>query len=60
VRAADVQLYGVYEISKLLASPGRLEVTLAQVMHLLASFLDMRHGLIAAERSGTSSSRQRG
>jgi Nif-specific regulatory protein len=47
VCAADVQLYGVYEISKLLASPGRLEATLAQVMNLLASFLDMRHGLIA-------------
>jgi Nif-specific regulatory protein len=46
-RVADIQLYGVYEISKLLASPGRLEVTLAQVMNLLASFLDMRHGLIA-------------
>ncbi|HET9934518.1 MAG TPA: nif-specific transcriptional activator NifA [Polyangiaceae bacterium] len=46
-RRAEVQLYGVYEISKLLASPVRLEVTLARVAQLLASFLDMRHGLIA-------------
>lgn len=44
---AEVQLYGVYEISKLLASPARLEVTLASVVQLLSSFLDMRHGLIA-------------
>ena len=44
---AEVQLYGVYEISKLLASPARLELTLAQVVQLLSSFLDMRHGLIA-------------
>ncbi|HET7543754.1 MAG TPA: nif-specific transcriptional activator NifA [Polyangiaceae bacterium] len=46
-RRADVALYGVYEISKLLTAPGRLEVTLGKVMHLLSSFLDMRHGLIA-------------
>ena len=46
-RRTDVALYGVYEISKLLTSPARLEVTLANVMHLLSSFLDMRHGLIA-------------
>jgi Nif-specific regulatory protein len=46
-RRTDVALYGVYEISKLLTSPTRLEVTLAKVMHLLSSFLDMRHGLIA-------------
>jgi Nif-specific regulatory protein len=46
-RSADVQLHGVYQISKLLASPDRLEVMLARVVQLLASFLDMRHGLIA-------------
>src|SRR6187399_2952303 len=46
-RRTDVALYGVYEISKLLTAPGRLEVTLGKVMHLLSSFLDMRHGLIA-------------
>jgi Nif-specific regulatory protein len=40
-------LYGIYEISKLLTEPSRLEVTLSRVLHLLSSFLDMRHGLIA-------------
>ena len=53
-RRAEAQLYGVYEISKLLGSPVRLEVTLSQVVRLLASFLDMRHGLIALlSESGT-------
>jgi Nif-specific regulatory protein len=46
-RSSDVALYGVYEISKLLTAPGKLEVTLARVLQLLASFLDMRNGLIA-------------
>jgi Nif-specific regulatory protein len=46
-RSADVALYGVYEISKLLTAPARLEVTLARVLQLLSSFLDMRNALIA-------------
>jgi Nif-specific regulatory protein len=37
----------VYEISKLLTAPGKLEVTLAKVLQLLSNFLDMGHGLIA-------------
>jgi Nif-specific regulatory protein len=45
--AAEMALYGVYEISKLLNEPGRLEVTLRRLLHLMSSFLDMRHGLIA-------------
>ncbi|MFZ2872339.1 nif-specific transcriptional activator NifA, partial [Zavarzinia sp.] len=44
---AEVALYGIYEISKLLAMPARLEVSLAGVLSLLSSFLDMRNGLIA-------------
>ena len=44
---AEMALGGVYEISKLLASPNRLEPTLSGVLALLSSFLDMRHGLIA-------------
>ncbi len=44
---SEIALYGVYEISKVLNEPGRLEVTLGKVVHLLSSFLDMRHGLIA-------------
>ncbi len=47
IRSAEVALYGVYEISKFLTAPLKLEVTLARVLHLLSSFLDMRHGLIA-------------
>jgi len=46
-RHSDVALYGVYEISKLLTAPGKLEAILARVLQLLSSFLDMRHGLIA-------------
>ncbi|WP_414833326.1 nif-specific transcriptional activator NifA [Afifella sp. YEN Y35] len=44
---ADIELIGIYEISKLLSAPNRLETTLAGVLTLLSSFLDMRHGLIA-------------
>jgi len=47
MRRSDIALVGVYEISKLLTVPSRLEATLAGVLQLLASFLDMRHGLIA-------------
>ncbi len=50
VRPLDLSesaLVGVYEVSKLLASPNRLERTLAGVLALLSSFLDMRHGLFA-------------
>ncbi len=43
----ETTLVGVYEISKMLASANRLEVTLAGVLALMSSFLDMRHGLIA-------------
>jgi Nif-specific regulatory protein len=42
-----VALYGIYEISKLLGEPERLEVMLARVLQVLSSFLDMRHALIA-------------
>jgi Nif-specific regulatory protein len=44
---ADISLHGVYELSKILASPARLEATLANVLSLLSSFLDMHHGIIA-------------
>jgi len=43
---ADLALSGVYEISKLLTSPRRLEVTLAEIVGVLSSFLDMRRGMI--------------
>ncbi|MBZ8135253.1 nif-specific transcriptional activator NifA [Afifella sp. IM 167] len=44
---AEVELTGIYEISKVLGEPCRLEAMLASVLSLLSSFLDMRHGLIA-------------
>ncbi|MDD2876970.1 MAG: nif-specific transcriptional activator NifA [Acidiphilium sp.] len=44
---AEIALHGVYEISKVLATPARLETTLANVLSLLSSFLDMHHGIIA-------------
>ena len=47
MRRADIALVGMYEISKLLAVPARLETSFSGVLQLLASFLDMRHGLIA-------------
>ena len=42
----EVALSGVYEISKILAQPARLETTLSNVLNLLSSFLDMQHGTI--------------
>ena len=39
-------LVSLYEISKLLATPNRIEKTLSGVAALLASFLQLRHGLI--------------
>src|SRR3974390_1927499 len=50
VRTSDLTepaLVGIYEVSKLLAAPHRLERTLASVLSVLSSFLDMRHGLFA-------------
>ncbi len=47
VKLSESALVGIYEVSKLLASPHRLERTLAGVLALLSSFLDMRHGLFA-------------
>jgi len=44
---AEIALHGVYEISKILAIPSGLETTLSNVLKLLSSFLEMRHGIIA-------------
>ncbi len=42
----EVALIGVYEISKILTAPRRLELTLANVVNVLSSMLQMRHGMI--------------
>jgi Nif-specific regulatory protein len=44
---SEIALTGVYEISKILTSPARLELTLANVLNLLSSFMQMRDGVIA-------------
>ncbi|MGA8171444.1 MAG: nif-specific transcriptional activator NifA [Methylocystis sp.] len=44
--SADTALLGVYEISKILTAPARLEQTLANVVSVLSSFLDMKLGMI--------------
>ena len=44
---SEIALTGVYEISKILTSPARLEVTLANVLNLLSSFMQMRDGIIS-------------
>lgn len=43
---SEVALSGIYEVSKILAKPARLETTLSNVLNLLSSYLDMRHGTI--------------
>lgn len=43
---SEIALIGVYEISKILATPSRLETTLSNVLNLLSSFLDMQYGTI--------------
>ena len=47
VSRAHSALTGMYEISKALTRPARLEIALSRVINLLASFLDMNNGLIA-------------
>lgn len=46
VRNTDSLLRGIYEISKVLTAPVRLEITLANVANILSSFVQMRHGAI--------------
>ena len=44
---AHSALIGLYEISKMLTRPARMEIALSGVINLLSSFLDMTNGLIA-------------
>jgi len=43
----EIALTGIFEISKILTAATRLETTLANVVNLLQSFLQMRHGVVA-------------
>ncbi|WP_192356984.1 nif-specific transcriptional activator NifA [Mesorhizobium mediterraneum] len=47
VPSHESALTGVFEISKVLTAPSRLEVTLAKVVDLLRSFVQMRCGIIS-------------
>ncbi len=47
VPLSEIALTGIYEISKILNAPTRLEVTLSNVVNLLSSFMQMRHGVIS-------------
>ncbi|WP_294537373.1 nif-specific transcriptional activator NifA [uncultured Rhodoblastus sp.] len=44
---AEIELLGIYEISKILAAPGRLDRVLSHVLSVLAGFFDLRRGLVA-------------
>ena len=44
--SAEMALFGIYEISKILTTPARLEVALSNVVNVLTSFLRMRRGMI--------------
>ncbi len=44
---SEIALTGIYEISKILATPNRLEATLVAVINVLSSFLQMQHGVIS-------------
>ncbi|ARM91381.1 Nif-specific regulatory protein NifA (plasmid) [Rhizobium sp. CIAT894] len=46
MRQAGTQRSGIYEISKVLTAPARLEITLANVVNVLSSFLQIRCGAI--------------
>ena len=43
---SEIALTGIYEISKILTRPAKLESTLASVLNLLSSFMAMRRGTI--------------
>ncbi|MCA1457341.1 nif-specific transcriptional activator NifA [Bradyrhizobium sp. BRP22] len=47
VPSHESAIMGIFEISKVLTAPCRLEVTLANVVDLLQSFVQMRHGIVS-------------
>jgi len=44
---SEIALTGIYEVSKILSVPSRLEVTLSNVVNVLSSFMQMQHGVIS-------------
>ncbi|WP_137042953.1 nif-specific transcriptional activator NifA [Pseudolabrys sp. FHR47] len=47
VPLSEITITGIYEVSKILNAPTRLETTLSNVLNLLSSFLQMRNGVIS-------------
>jgi Nif-specific regulatory protein len=47
VPLSEIALTGIYEISKILTAANRIEQTLSNVLNVLASFLQMQHGIIS-------------
>ncbi|MCK9915711.1 nif-specific transcriptional activator NifA [Microbacteriaceae bacterium K1510] len=47
IQLSEIALTGIYEISKILTAPARLETTLSNVLNLLSSFMQMQHGVIS-------------
>jgi Nif-specific regulatory protein len=44
---SEIALTGIYEVSKILNGPARIETTLSNVLNVLSSFMQMRHGVIS-------------
>lgn len=44
MHGANIPLRGLYEISEILTAPTRLQITLGNVVNILSSFVQMRHG----------------
>ncbi|MDX8535783.1 nif-specific transcriptional activator NifA [Mesorhizobium sp. VK25A] len=50
---ANIPLRGLYEISEILTAPTRLQITLGNVVNILSSFVQMRHGeMVIKEAAG--------
>ena len=43
----EIALTGIFEITKILVAPTRLQTTLSNVVNLLQSFMQMRHGVVS-------------
>jgi len=47
IALSEIALTGIYEVSKILNGPARLEITLSNVLNVLSSFMQMRHGVVS-------------
>ncbi|WP_181592229.1 nif-specific transcriptional activator NifA [Mesorhizobium atlanticum] len=49
MHGASIPPRGIYEVSQILTAPTRLEITLGNVMNILSSFVQMRHGAMVVQ-----------